>query len=194
MTTTPTVRELARQLDDLRARIPDHLLLPHPLNGKAPPHIHELAKAAQLSEADAPAYPLTWPTGFGPYAWCGSPMYGHTTDGRPCWDQDILGSFYNDKDTFLIWTLRFFAPGVPMQVLRVRNAVQHGGAGMGEGARFLFGFGSSGGWIQMISGFEAPLGDEHVNAALTLPETLLALNEQIANLEKRVKELETGGK
>jgi len=189
VTREPTVRDLQRQLDELRGRLPDHLLLKAPMTGKAPPHIQQLAKSVQMTEADAPAYPLTWPTGFGPYEFCGL-RYGKAADGRACWDFDILGSFYNDKATFLVWTLRFFAPGVPMQVLRVRNAVQHGGEGVGDGVRYAAGFGSGGAWIQAIAGFVPAFGDEHVASSLTLQQALLALNEQIAALQKRVQELE----
>lgn len=190
MTAPPTIAALQHQIDDLRARIPPHLLLPAPLTGKAPAHIQALAQSAVM---DGPAFPLTWPTGFSPYELCGLEYGRDAASGRPCWDLDILGSFYGDKNTFLIWTLRFFAPDVPMQILRVSKSVQHGKQGAGEGARYLVAFGVDGAWFLGITGFGPALGAEHVLSAQSLGQQLAALHEQVASLTKRVSELEASG-
>src|SRR5262245_51317471 len=149
MPTEPTVRDVQRQLADLLARIPPHLLLPHPLDGKAPPEIHkQLADARAAAAASVATFPIHWPTGFGPYEWCGPPDYGRADDGRACWDFHVLGSFYNDKSTFYVYTLRFFAPDQPMQVIVPPFPLLHAGAGAGDGAPWMAGWGDQGAYFQ----------------------------------------------
>jgi len=198
VTTPPTVRDLQKQLSDLIARIPPHLLLPHPLDGTAPPHIHKQiadAKAKATPEAAAKTvatFPIAWPAGFGPYEWFGVPQYGRAADGRPCWIFTILASYYNDKSTFMIWEVQFFSPS-EIYTQPYPYIVHHGAAGVGDGGNWLAGFGEHGGYFQGVAGWSPAFGDEHTLQAQSLPQTIAALNEQIAALTKRVAELEAAG-
>src|SRR5262245_32594969 len=173
MTTPPTAHDLQRQLDDLRARIPPHLLLPHPLNGKAPPEIYKLIEDAKAKAKDAaqlaavPTFPIHWPAGFGPYEWFGVPQYGRAADGRGCWIYTILASFYNDKNTFMIWKVELFSEN-EVRATAYPYAVHHGAAGVGEGSNFLAGFGEHGSYIQGVIDWSPAFGDEHTLSAQTL--------------------------
>jgi len=181
----PTLKEVQKELHDLRALIPPHLLLKHPLNGKAPP-----AALASVQPASVrPATPITLPPGFGPYEWFGDPIYGRANDGRACWDHCVLGSFYNDKATFKIYILRSFSER-EIQVLSPPQAIHHGGIGRGANATFLWGFGEQGTFVQQITGASLAFGDEGTLSAQNLPATIQTMQGQIAAQQQTIVDLQ----